>query len=47
MKKLRQEIDDLTFSKGSLERKLKSLEDELTSKQQEVSGLKNTVSQVR
>lgn len=45
-KKFKREIDDLEFSKSSLERKCKSLEDELNSKMEEIAGLKTSVSQL-
>jgi chromosome segregation ATPase len=45
-KKFRHEVDDLKFNNSSLERKNKSLEDELNCKQEEVAGLKMTVAQL-
>ncbi len=45
-KKFKRAIGDLEFDKSSLERKAKSLEDELSSKLEEISGLKSTVSQL-
>ena len=45
-RKTKNEISELEFAKSSLERQRASLEDELTSKQQEIAGLKITVSQL-
>lgn len=39
-RRLEDTIQDLEFKKSSLERKLKAQEDELTLKQDEISGLK-------
>ena len=44
--KTKAQISDLEFAKSSLERQRQSLEDELTSKQHEIAGLKMTVSQL-
>jgi hypothetical protein len=40
--RLRRQLENEEFAKSSLERRFKSLEDELSSKQTEVSGLKNS-----
>jgi len=44
--KFRRQLENEEFNRSSLERKLKALEDELTSKQTEVSGLKNSVAEL-
>ena len=45
-RKLQREIDDLTFSKSSLERQNATLDGELTASRTEVSGLKSSVAQL-
>ena len=45
-KKLKREIEDLEFSKSSLDRKVKSLEGELEASMTENSGLKTTINQL-
>ena len=44
--KLKRQLEDETFTKSSLERKLKGLEDELSSKMTEVAGLKTSVAEL-
>jgi len=44
--KLKRQLEDETFTKCSLERKLKGLEDELSSKMTEVAGLKTSVAEL-
>jgi len=44
--KLKRQLEDETFTKTSLQRKLKSLEDELDTKQTEVRGLKTVVGEM-
>lgn len=46
VRKYKRQIGDLQFDKSSLERKAKSLADELSSKLEEIAGLKTTVSQL-
>ena len=46
IRKFKRTVQDLEFDKSSMERKAKALEDELSSKLEEISGLKSTVSQL-
>ena len=46
VRKFKRKIEDLEFDKSSADRKAKALEDELSSKLEEISGLKSTVSQL-
>ena len=46
VRKFKRKVEDLEFDKSSVERKAKALEDELSSKLEEISGLKSTVSQL-
>jgi len=43
---LKRQLEDETYTKNSLERKLKGLEDELTGKQTEIAGLKVSVAEL-
>ena len=45
-RKLQQEIEDLNFSKSSLERQNATLDGELTASRTEVAGLKSSVAQL-
>lgn len=45
-KKQKRTIDDLEYTKNTLERRTRALEDELNSKQAELSGLKTTVAEL-
>merc|ERR1712018_800847 len=45
-KKTKRLIEDLEYSKSALERRTKSLEDELNAKQAELSGLRTTVAEM-
>ena len=44
--KLKRKLEDEEFTKNSLERKLKGLDDELNSKQTEIAGLKTSVAEL-
>ena len=44
--KLKRQLEDETYTKNSLERKLRGLEDELSSKQTEIAGLKTSVAEL-
>ena len=44
--KLKRKLEDEEYAKNSLERKLKGLEDELSSKQTEIAGLKTSVAEL-